>query len=379
MIKIVTIVGARPQIIKAAAISRAIKQSFNGQIEEKILHTGQHYDLNMSENFFKEMEIPTPSANLNVGSNTPSVQTAKMIEGISNFLDQEKPHCVVIYGDTNSTLAGSVAASQTTTPLVHVEAGLRSYNKNMPEENNRIVCDHLSTLLFCPTNTAINNLAKEGLIYSRIDRLDVNHPGIYHCGDVMYDNSIFYLDKALKKSTILEELNLKENNFILMTIHRNYNTDNIGQLKKIVSTLIKFCNETSEKIVLPLHPRTLKNISQFISKEEMGVFQQKVKIIDPVPFFDMINLEYHSKVIITDSGGVQKEAYFFKKPVLILRSETEWVEIIENGAGRLVKAEINNLLENYHYFQDKTVAFVPIFGDGNAAKTICEKILLAFK
>jgi UDP-GlcNAc3NAcA epimerase len=258
MLKIVTIVGARPQIIKAAAISRAIKNNYTTQLEEVIVHTGQHYDENMSEVFFNQLQIPKPKHNLQVGSGAHGAQTAKMIEGIEKILVDEKADGIILYGDTNSTLAGAVAASKIDIPVIHMEAGLRSYNKAMPEEINRIMCDHVSTLLFSPTKTGIINLEKEGFKANSIAPYSKDHPGAFHCGDVMYDNSLFFSGIADKDSTILDTLNLKSNPFILCTIHRNANTDDAKNLNAIFRALLDVGEKHQLKIVLPLHPRTNK-------------------------------------------------------------------------------------------------------------------------
>ena len=379
MIKVLSILGARPQIIKSAAISRVIKKSYSDKIEDMILHTGQHYDENMSETFFQEMQIPDPVGNLNVGSNQSAEQMPKMISGIDDFLKKEQPDCVILYGDTNSTLAGSVAANLRNIPILHVEAGLRSFNKFMPEENNRIVCDHLSTLLFCPTKNAVDNLAKEGLKHSHGRGFTVNSPGIFHCGDIMYDNSLFYLEAALKKSKIISDLKINASAYILVTIHRDYNTDDQRRLQDILLALTQFKKTIEKEIVFPIHPRTIKNIKSNIDPEIRDDFFEEIKVIEPVSFFDMINLEYHSKMIITDSGGVQKEAYFYKKHVLILRTETEWIEIIQAEAGALVEPDFKSIHDAYNYFIKNIPQFDPIFGEGNTANFICNRIVDTFK
>ncbi|MBL7898496.1 MAG: UDP-N-acetylglucosamine 2-epimerase (non-hydrolyzing), partial [Crocinitomicaceae bacterium] len=263
--KIITIIGARPQIIKAAAISRAIRNSFAQQIQEIIVHTGQHYDENMSEVFFDELQIPRPDYNLNVGSGNHGKQTAKMLEGIEEIILREKPNAVLVYGDTNSTVAGGLAASKMLVPLIHIEAGLRSFNKSMPEEINRIVCDNMSTLLFSPTRQGVENLKKEGFNLNAVSPYSIDNPKVYHCGDIMFDNSLYFSDLADKK-TILKELNLTPG-FILATIHRNANTDDAGRLSAIFEALAEISSANQIQIILPLHPRTKKMMDVNLSSE----------------------------------------------------------------------------------------------------------------
>ena len=377
-IKILTIIGARPQIIKAAAISRAINKSFQNQIQEILVHTGQHYDANMSEVFFQEMGIPKPDYNLNVGSMSHARQTAKMMEGIEDLIFSEKPDYLLVYGDTNSTLAGAISAAKLHLPVVHVEAGLRSFNKAMPEEINRIMTDHASTLLFSPTQTGFQNLINEGFSNTDVQNAHADNPAIFHCGDVMLDNTLFFRQKAQNESKVLEKLNLKSNNFILCTIHRDNNTDQKDRLTNIVEALLEISEKSELEIVLPLHPRTSKKLPETIEKQlyEKFISNQKIKITEPVSFFDMIQLESHSKLVMTDSGGVQKEAFFLQKPCLIMRSETEWVEIVNAGCAQIVDANKNNIIDNFDAFsKNKNLIFPEIFGNGNAAEFICQKIV----
>lgn len=380
-LKIVTVIGARPQIIKASALSRAIRTSFSKNIKEVIIHTGQHYDENMSTVFFEELQIPQPDYNLNVGSGSHGHQTASMIKGIEDVLIAEKPDCLVLYGDTNSTLAGTIAASKLLIPIVHIEAGLRSFNKSMPEEINRIMCDHAATLLFSPTLAGYNHLIKEGLNAKAIKPFNVDNPGIYHCGDVMYDNSLYFANMASSKSKILIENKLEENNYILSTIHRNNNTDEPDRLMAIFKALLTISEREKIPVILPLHPRTNKMLSQNLTAD---VYQQVkeseyIKLIEPVSFLNMIQLEKNAKLVMTDSGGVQKEAFFFKKPCLILRSETEWVELVEQGTAKITDADYNSILAGYEYFRDaKNLNFMSIFGDGKASEFICSEIVNTF-
>ncbi len=370
MIKIVTIIGARPQIIKAAALSRAIKENFSNEINEVIVHTGQHYDENMSQVFFDELGIPTPNYNLGVGSGNHGAQTSKMIEGIEEILLKEKPDYLVVYGDTNSTLAGAIAASKIHIPIVHIEAGLRSYNKAMPEEINRICCDHCSTMLFSPTATGYNNLIKEGFNPGNKKPYTIDNPGIYHCGDVMYDNSLYF------GSTVNSQQPIASGQYILCTIHRNNNTDEPERLSSIVRALLKLSEE--KEIIIPLHPRTKKLLDVNLSSEIYNqlINNDMIHIIPPASFLEMIRLEKNADLVITDSGGVQKEAYFFKKPCIIIRSETEWKEIVECGAAVIADACEEKIIDAYYQLMQKENQEYPeYFGDGKAAIFICNELI----
>lgn len=381
MIKILTIIGARPQIIKASALSRSIKNKFSDKIQEVILHTGQHYDDQMSKIFFDELKIPKPDYNLNVGSSSHGKQTALMIQGIEDVLLKEKPDVMILYGDTNSTLAGAVAGSKLHIPIAHIEAGLRSFNKSMPEEINRIMCDHVSTYLFTPTTTAVENLKSEGFNVLSKPEYNIDNPCISNLGDVMYDNSMHFSSVAEEKSSVLQKYNLEKNNFITVTIHRDNNTDNPKRLNSIFKAIDNISKENNIDIIIPLHPRTSKILKERLSEELYAkiINNKFLKIIPPVSFFDMIMLEKNSKLIVTDSGGVQKEAYFYKKPCVILRSETEWVEIIKNKAGIIADAEYNKIINSVNYFmKNNDINFQQVFGNANAAELICEKILKDF-
>lgn len=373
MIKLLTVIGARPQIIKSAAISRAIKNSFSDSVEEKILHTGQHYDANMSQVFFDELGIPQPDFNLGVGSGSHGEQTAKMISGIEQVLNSEHFDGVILYGDTNSTLAGAVAAAKMHIPVFHIEAGLRSYNMAMPEEQNRIVCDHLSSILFAPTQTAVDNLMKEGFNDSAATFANGKRRMVVKSGDVMYDNSMYFAPVAEKKSTVMKDNGLEPKRFILATIHRPVNTDSPERLTSIFRALL----ELDETVILPLHPRTAKLLSVNL---DSGVYEEvmkssRIKIIPPASFFDIIVLEKNAGIVITDSGGVQKESFFLGTPSIILRNETEWVEIIEHGAGILTDADNSRIISAYHALIDSEVHFPSLFGDAHSAEKILESIL----
>lgn len=376
--KILTVIGARPQIIKASAISRAIKKYYNQQINEVIVHTGQHYDVNMSSVFFDELEIPQPNYNLNVGSGMHGEQTAKMIQGIEAIIQSESPDYLLVYGDTNSTLAGAIAASKLHIPVVHIEAGLRSYNKLMPEEINRILTDHCSTYLFPPTASGLNNLLKEGFNDTNTKPYSMDHPLVKNMGDVMLDNTLYFSQLAEQKSDIINTLDLKNQSFVLCTIHRNDNTDNAFKLKEIIQALINIADKYAVKIVLPIHPRTKKMIVN-LDQQLLEKFTNNplIKILEPVSFFDMMMLEKYSNFIITDSGGVQKEAYFFQKPSVILRKETEWVEIVDAQMAFLTDANCQEIIDAATLILEGKIKnnVVEIFGDGNAAKNILNLLL----
>ncbi len=378
MIKIVTIIGARPQIIKAAALSRAIKNNFSSQITEIIVHTGQHYDDNMSQVFFDELEIPLPNYNLNVGSGNHGKQTATMISAIEDVLLIEKPNAIVLYGDTNSTLAGAMAASKIHIPVIHIEAGLRSFNKSMPEEINRIMCDHVSTLLFSPTKTGFNNLIQEGFLSQTNAPYSIDNPKIYHCGDVMYDNSLFFSKISDVKTSIINDLKLKNNGFILATIHRNNNTDEPIRLNALFKSLNDISINHQLQIVLPLHPRTSNLLDRNLSKDLVEAIRlnSNFKIISPVSFLEMLALEKNCCLVMTDSGGVQKEAFYFEKPCVILRPETEWIELLENGAALIADADENKIKFSFEQLiAKKDLSFPKLYGDGNAAVFICSEII----
>ena len=378
--RIITVIGARPQIIKAAALSRVILNDFQ-EIEEIIVHTGQHYDKNMSDVFFTELEIPKPQINLKVGSSSHGAQTALMIEKIEKVMLEHSPNAVVVYGDTNSTLATAVAASKLHVPIVHIESGLRSFNKKMPEEVNRILCDHVSTLLFSPTKSGYNNLLKEGFSKEKSNNASADFPNIYHCGDIMYDNSLYFSKLSDENSDILEKLNVQNEKFILATVHRNDNTDSKIKLKDLFSTFLQITEIHQLKIILPLHPRTSKMMEQLLDSKLLKKIQESnlLTIVDPASFLDMIALEKNAELIITDSGGVQKEAYFFKKPCIILRPQTEWVEIVETKSAVISDTNSKIILEaTERFLSNPDLKFPEVFGDGNAASFIAKEMLNQF-
>lgn len=344
--KFLTVIGARPQFIKAAPVSRELRKRH----EEIYIHTGQHYDSNMSDIFFEELNIPKPDYHLNVGSSSHGQQTGDMLKGIEKILLDESPDYVLVYGDTNSTIAGALAASKLHIPVIHVESGLRSFNKKMPEEINRIMTDHISDFLFCPTDTAVQNLHTENV-----------KENVFNVGDVMYDAVLYNQDLAAEKSSILEKLNLEEKIYYLITVHRAENTDD----EKNINNIIKAFSQIHEKKVWPIHPRT-KNVIK-----NMGIDLQTVPnllVIDPIGYLDILNLEKNAKKIITDSGGIQKEAYFMQVPCITLRNETEWIETLEESANILVGTDIQNILKAVN--ANQTPSYKQLFGNGQASKKI---------
>jgi len=382
-IKLLNIVGARPQIIKSSAISRAIRLNFSDEINEFTLHTGQHYDKEMSEVFFDELEIHKPDFNLGVGSAHHGRQTASMIAGIEEVLLDEKPHSVLLYGDTNSTLAGAIAAVKQHFPVIHIEAGLRSYNKSMPEELNRIISDHSSTLLFAPTNAAFKNLMNEGFRPENSPPYTIDNPKIYLTGDIMYDNSLFFAELAeRKKGELLESMSLERDKFILVTIHRDINTDDTVRLEAILSTLKNLAEEYSMPFVMPFHPRTMNSLKSTLNNLLDDLRKCRyIRIIPPVSYLAMTLLEKTSRMIITDSGGVQKESHFYKKPCIVLRKETEWIELVANGTVKLVDANPELIRNEFTAFMQtgQNLEYPGFYGDGKAAEFILKEILLLFE
>tara|TARA_B100000315_G_scaffold126021_1_gene115719 strand:- start:1175 stop:2278 length:1104 start_codon:yes stop_codon:yes gene_type:complete len=356
--EIATILGARPQFIKAAVVSKIIK--LQDKMEEIIIHTGQHYDDKMSNDFFDELEIPMPIYNLGIGSSSHGEQTGRMICEIEKVLLKEKPHLVLLYGDTNSTLAGALAASKIHIKIVHIEAGLRSFNKAMPEEINRLITDRVSDILFCPTVAAVENLKNEGI-----------KEGVYLVGDVMCDSILQNKVCSKVENKIFNKFNINgkdvESRYILATIHRPENTDYINNL----SSIFKAMSKMKERIILPLHPRTRNVI-----KNENLFYGDNIKIVDPLPYKEILGLEKNAYLILTDSGGIQKEAFLFNVPCITLRDETEWVETVENGMNKLTGHSEKRILKAYNEFCRDGVKKLPdvmqFYGGGNAAYKIVE-------
>ena len=381
-LKILNVVGARPQIIKASAISRAIAGLFAEEITEIVVHTGQHYDRELSDVFFDELEIRAPDYNLQVGSARHGRQTGMIMERAEEVILNEKPDCVVTYGDTNSTLAAVLAASKQRFPVVHIEAGMRSFNKTMPEELNRIMSDHASTLLVAPTHAAFRNLMNEGFRPENLAPYSINNPRVFMTGDIMYDNSLFYADLAEKKKQgFLEELGVADKEFVLVTIHRDSNTDDEARLNSIFSTLRELSEEKSINMVMPLHPRTmiaLRNRIPALYAQLSG--HSLIRLIPPVSYLEMLLLEKKACLIITDSGGVQKESHFFSRPCVVLRKETEWIELVKNGTVKLADADPDKIREAFSYFMENRdkLQYPGFYGDGKAAIAILKEMLAVF-
>ncbi len=381
MMKVFNIVGARPQIIKAAAISRAIRNHFQDSVEEILIHTGQHYDHSLSSVFFDELEMPHPVYNLKVGSGSHAVQTAKIMTGMEELLQKEKPDVVIVYGGTNSTMAAALVASKMHFPVVHIEAGLRSFNKSMPEEINRITTDHVSTLLFSPTITGFKNLINEGFHPENSPTYTIDNPKIYHSGDIMYDNALYYGSLVKKKNGLLEKFGTEPEEFVLATIHRPENTDDPVKLQKLFSCLMRISEEKQHSVILPLHPRTKISLEKTLPGDFMKNMKKnsKLHIIHPVSFLEFILLEKNAKMILTDSGGVQKEAHFFEKPSIVLREQTEWTELVNNGTSCLADSDTNEILKAYEKFANgNTYRFPKFYGDGKTAEFICNELLNNF-
>lgn len=353
---ILTVVGARPQFIKAAPVTKALRAI---GYHEFLVHTGQHYDYGMSQVFFDEMQLPKPNINLGVGSGSHGRQTGEMLIGLEQVIVDQKPDWVLVYGDTNSTLAGALAAVKLQVSVAHVEAGLRSFNREMPEEHNRVLTDHCSNLLLCPTQIAVENLADEGI-----------QKNVVLVGDTMYDAVLQFSAVARQQSRILHSLDLTPKEYVLVTAHRPYNTDNPAHLRSILSAL----TELGMPVIFPIHPRTRQKLADFdlLPGNNTG---QNVRLIEPVGYLDMLMLEENARLILTDSGGIQKEAFFFRVPCVTMRTETEWVETVEAGWNILTSAHKDKIVEAVDRFLrfgiETGKALEPIYGFGDAAERIC--------
>jgi len=353
---VVTIVGARPQFIKAAAVSRFLRV----HAEEVLVHTGQHYDEKMSEIFFTELGIPKPDHNLEIGSGGHGAQTGAMLMAIERLLVAKKPDWVLVYGDTNSTLAGALAACKLGIPVAHVEAGLRSYNRTMPEEHNRVLTDHCSDLLLCPTRTAVDNLAKENVIR-----------GVHVVGDTMLDMVRAFSGRAKEQSTILDRLELQEKKFLLATLHRPYTVDDVHVLSSVLESFVSL----GETVVFPVHPRTRKNLETRAPELLKQLTKSKIRLIDPVGYLDMLRLEQSARLIMTDSGGVQKEAFFLAVPCITLRPETEWVETSQSGWNRVIGTDPSRIKDAVQNADWPVGEPPPVFGDGRAGEHIVNLLM----
>lgn len=374
MIKVVTIVGARPQFIKSAAISRVIKEKFSSKVEEIIVHTGQHYDENMSGVFFNEMEIATPKYNLNVVSTLHGEMTGKMLVEIEKVLIIEAPHVVIVYGDTNSSLAGAIAASKLNIPIAHVESGLRSYKKSMPEEVNRRIIDHISTFLFCPTDKAVENLSLEG--YDGIFKIKptADTPLVLNVGDVMFDNVQYYHEKTGSNKEL--PFGLESNKYILCTVHRDFNVDDSSKLKNIFDAICNLADVYKYQIIIPLHPRTKNKLDELPELKNSIESNKNIILSEPLGYFDNLKLIASSRLVMTDSGGLQKEAYFFHKPCVVLRNETEWQEIVDAGYAvctDITKDDIVSSVMKLLGF--KLPEYQDLYGEGDAAENIMNSLV----
>jgi UDP-GlcNAc3NAcA epimerase len=356
---IVTVLGARPQFVKAAVLSAAIqaRSAAGADLRESIIHTGQHYDPEMSQAFFDQLGIPAPRFNLHVGSGSHGAMTGKMLAGIEDVLLRERPGLVLVYGDTNSTLAGALAAAKLHIPVAHVEAGLRSFNMKMPEEVNRVVTDRIADLLFCPTEAAVRNLQAEG-----------RSAGVFLVGDIMFDAALMYGERADRHSSIMKRLQIEPRQYYLATIHRAENTDNSRRFDAILSALETLASQDCP-VVWPVHPRP----RPLIHAKNVGFGSSKWRLIDPLPYLDMVQLEKNARVILTDSGGVQKEAYFHGVPCVTLREETEWVETVAHGWNQVVGTEPAGILDAVT--NAKTGTTIPDYGNGQAAEAILDRLL----
>lgn len=358
MKKVVTIVGARPQFVKAAVVSHALKTLTS--VNEVLVHTGQHYDPLMSDVFFQDLDLPDPAYHLNVGSHAQGKQTGRMLEAIESVLIKEKPEGLLVYGDTNSTLAGALAAAKLSIPIAHVESGMRSYNRKMPEEVNRVVTDHVSTILYCSSDVSVKNLETEGILTTSLPPRTV-----LNIGDVMLDAVIRFSEAAEAKSKILEGVS---ESFVLVTIHRAENTDDPVKLRTIFQVLSELSDE-GHTFVIPLHPRTRKAL------EKLGELPRNLGFTPPVSYLDMLKLEKHAVGIVTDSGGVQKEAYFFKTPTMTLRDQTEWTETLDCGINRLAPIEVSEIRAAFEKMLSVgPISYKNVYGDGAASHRIAKHL-----
>ncbi len=374
MLKIITVVGARPQIIKAAAIARNVQTRFGKQINEIIVHTGQHYDAAMSGQFFTELGIPQPLYNLETGSGSHGAQTASMLAALEQTFEVENPDCVLIYGDTNSTVAAALAAAKMHIPVAHVEAGMRSFDKTMPEELNRVLSDHTSTFLLCPTATAVQNLRNEGFRESA-NTPNINHPLVANVGDVMYDNALHYTAGSEPECKV-RGIHLSTKMFMLSTLHRASNTADKTAVEALLATLCKVAASFGESIIFPMHPRTRHLLGATTEVLDKIYAPTGLRIVEPLGYRDIIWCAKNASVVITDSGGLQKEAAYFGTPSVVLRDETEWVELVDQGFVQLIgnrTALLKDAVSTQRNFRG-TLSGTP-YGNGDAASKICELLL----
>lgn len=382
MIKILTIIGARPQFIKAGALSRTIRNHYQNQIEEIIVHTGQHYDKKLSSVFFNELDIPEEKYNLKIGSGSHAEQTAKMLIEIEKVTIKENPNAILVYGDTNSTLAACLVGIKLDINVIHVEAGVRSYNKKFPEEVNRLICDHMSSVLFVPSDAGLESLGMENfnLEYKSGNKVNASNPAVFRCGDIMYDNTLYFKDRIGSSGiSVFEKYKTPKEDYILATMHRPSNVDEFGTLESILRAFNTIINDYNKSIVLPLHPRTKSKLEEMPSLQEL-LLNERLFIIEPISFLEMIEFEQNTDLVITDSGGVQKEAYFLNKPCLIMLDETPWPELVESGNALLVGSEYNKIVNgvNYFLFEKIELNFPLLYGDGRTSEFICQRLIEIF-
>lgn len=380
MIKLSIIVGARPQFIKASALLNTIRKHFNNHLKFTLIHSGQHYDKNMSDVFYKTMQIDKPNYQIKSKQSTQGAQTSRMLEAIEQILSKEKPHWCVVFGDTNTTLAGALAASKLHIPIAHVEAGMRSYNKTMPEEINRIFTDHCSTVLFVPSQSAMNNLQKEGFYLDSIPPYSINNPAIVFTGDIMYEVYLNFIEQLNNRKSNYDLQEKVKNKFdIVCTIHRQENTDNEQHLYQIMLALLSLA-QLSYRIIFPIHPRTQKIISQSekLQKIFLSIKQNKnIHVSEPLSYEKMMQILQHVQIVLTDSGGLQKEAFYAQKPCVILRNETEWTEIIQCGAATIAGTDNDNIVnQTIKLINNLPTYFPEIFGNGKTSHIICQWFIL---
>lgn len=380
MLRIYTVVGARPQFIKAAAISRCVNTHFSDRIKETIIHTGQHFDHNMSDVFFEEMGIPSPAHHLGIGGGTHGEMTGKMMSALEKIFLNDKPDCVLVYGDTNSTLAAALTAAKLNIPVAHVEAGLRSYKKSMPEEINRRLTDHVSMFLFCPTDKAVENLSLEGYDGIFKNRPTADKPLLLNVGDVMLDNVLYYHEKYSNHVSL--GFGLEPNNYLICTVHRDFNTDDVVRLNQILDAIHVLADVYKYKILFPLHPRTSERLKQPEFQYMFGKISGHANIIltEPLSYFQNLSYLSHCRAVITDSGGLQKEAYFLRKPSIILRSETEWQEIVDAGYGVCADAFKEDIINSTMRLLGVPLPeYQELYGDGEAAHNILQSLVTFLK
>lgn len=377
MFRILTVVGARPQFIKAAAISRVLQRQHADQVQELIVHTGQHYDADMSEVFFHELGIPRPAFSLSNVTGSHAERMGAMMTGLERIIANERPDLVLLYGDTDSTLAGALTANRAGIPIAHVEGGVRSRYKAYPEETNRLLTDHLSTLIFCPGSDGMGHLEHEGLNHSPTP-WSADTPGTFQCGDIMYDNSLFFAEQAARTSTVLNSAGVATDGYALITLHRPHNVDDPKVLAPLLEALLAVSEKHELPLVWPVHPRTRQQLGSLPSTALKNRLhdQERIKLLPPAGYLDMVQLERNARIVLTDSGGVQKEAYFFQRPAVVLLDPTPWPELVRSGSAVATGNDPARIIAAAEHLLAATdLTYPPIFGDGRAAEFICDRML----